>query len=294
MRATLRFFVDADKLMQSITHLSNEWRSWIAQNLARGCDPQTLVADMIRSHFDPEFAFSAVMGSSAATATHCVEEYSYEQPRLATGNVLVADGRAMRVLLRVERPQVAFIENILDADECDELVRRSTSNLTRSTTVDPESGAGAIIANRSSEGTYFPIEADPFIARLDRRIAALMNAPVENGEGLQILHYHTGGEYTPHFDYFPPADPGSAAHIANGGQRIASLIMYLNDVAAGGSTVFPELKLTVGPKKGAGVYFEYCNSRGQVDPLTLHGGLPVIEGEKWIATKWVRQRRYGS
>ncbi len=70
--------------------------------------------------------------------------------------------------------------------------------------------------------------------------------------------------------------------------------MYLNDVADGGSTVFPELKLTVGPKKGAGVYFEYCNARGQVDPLTLHGGLPVLDGEKWIATKWVRQRRYGT
>ncbi len=279
--------------MQAHRELTPEWRDWIAHNLARGCDRQTLVADMIRSHFDPAFAHSAVFEFSAASVA-AVEAYAYEQPRLANGNVLVAHDRAMRVLLRVEKPLIAFIDNVLDADECDELVRRSTSHLERSTIVDPQSGAGTAIANRSSEGTYFPIEADAFIAQLDRRIAALMNAPVENGEGLQILHYRTGGEYTPHFDYFPPADPGSAAHIANGGQRVASLILYLNDVAGGGSTVFPELKLTVGPKKGAGVYFEYCNSRGQVDPLTLHGGLPVLEGEKWIATKWVRQRRYGS
>jgi prolyl 4-hydroxylase len=279
--------------MQAHRELTTEWRDWIAHNLARGCDPQTMVADMIRSQFDPVFAHSVVFGFSANQVA-AKESYAYETPRIAMGNVLVVDGREMRVLLRVERPVVAFIDNLLDADECDELVRRSASRLERSTIVDPQSGAGTEIANRSSEGTYFPIEADPFIARLDRRIAALMNAPVENGEGLQILHYRTGGEYTPHFDYFPPADPGSAAHIAQGGQRVSSLIMYLNDVAGGGSTVFPELNLTVGPKKGAGVYFEYCNSRGQVDPLTLHGGLPVLEGEKWIATKWVRQRRYGT
>jgi prolyl 4-hydroxylase len=119
-----------------------------------------------------------------------------------------------------------------------------------------------------------------------------MNLPVENGEGLQILHYHTGGQYTPHYDYFAPSDPGSATHIANGGQRVSSLVMYLNDVEDGGATVFPELRLTVGPKKGSGVYFEYCNSRNELDPLSLHGGTPVLKGEKWVATKWMRQGRY--
>jgi prolyl 4-hydroxylase len=119
-----------------------------------------------------------------------------------------------------------------------------------------------------------------------------MNAPIENGEGLQILHYCTGDEYAPHYDYFPPDDAGSVPHLSQGGQRVASLIIYLNDVEEGGATVFPRLGLTVGPKKGAAVYFEYCNSLGQVDPQTLHGGLPVRKGEKWIATKWMRQRRY--
>lgn len=271
--------------------LTTEWRDWIAHNLARGSDPQTMVADMIRSQFDPAFAHAAVFGFSTTDAA--VETYAYETPRLAGGNLLVADDRAMRVLLRVERPVVALIDDILGADECDELVRRSASRLEPSTTVDPKSGAGKVIPNRSSDGTYFALEADPFVARLDRRIAALMNMPVENGEGLQILHYRTGGQYAPHFDYFPPDDAGSAAHLAQGGQRVASLVIYLNDVEDGGATVFPEIGLTVGPKKGAGVYFEYCNSRGQVDPSTLHGGLPVLRGEKWIATKWLRQRRYG-
>lgn len=272
-----------------------EWRDWIAHNLGRGCDPQMLVGDMVRSGFDAETARNAVFAgaqgnpqaSPAANGT-----YVYETSHLAASSVIPLPDRDVRVTLRIERPAIAFVDGLLSAEECDEFVRLSAGQLVRSTTVDRASGEGKIIEARSSEGTYFPLNANPFIARLDRRIAALMNRPIENGEGLQILHYRTGGEYTPHFDYFPPSDPGSRVHLANGGQRVATLIIYLNDVDDGGATVFPELKLTVGPKKGAAVYFEYCNRHGQVDPLTLHGGLPVLRGEKWIATKWMRQRRY--
>jgi prolyl 4-hydroxylase len=132
----------------------------------------------------------------------------------------------------------------------------------------------------------------PFIASLDKRIAELMQVPVVNGEGLQILNYQIGGEYKPHFDYFPPELPGSAVHIARGGQRIATLIVYLNTVEEGGETILPEIGLKVAPVQGNALYFAYTNSLNQVDPLTYHGGNPVIRGEKWIATKWVRQHEY--
>jgi len=274
-----------------------EWREWIAHNLARGCDPHMLVGDMMRSGFDADTARIAVLGGGqigSKTSPTANTAYVYETPHLAASNVIRLPDRDVRVMLRFERPTIALIDGLLSEEECDDLVRLSAGQLIRSTTVDRASGEGKIIEARTSEGTYFLVNSNPFIARLDRRIAALMNRPVENGEGLQILHYHTGGEYTPHFDYFPPTDPGSHVHLANGGQRMATLIIYLNDVEDGGATVFPELKLTIGPKKGAALYFEYSNSHGQVDPLTLHGGLPVLRGEKWIATKWMRQRRYAA
>ena len=274
-----------------------EWREWIAHNLARGCDAHMLVADMMRSGFDADTARTAVFAAAQEnpeTVAAASAAYVYETSHLAAENVIRLPDREVRVTLRIERPTIALIDGLLSGEECDELVRLSAGQLVRSTTVDRASGEGKIIEARSSEGTFFLLNANPLIARLDRRIAALMNRPVENGEGLQILHYRTGGEYTPHFDYFPPADPGSHVHLASGGQRVATLIIYLNDVEDGGATVFPELKLTVGPKKGAAVYFEYGNSRGQIDPLTLHGGLPVLRGEKWIATKWMREHRYGA
>ena len=274
-----------------------EWREWIAHNLARGCDPHMLVGDMMRSGFDADTARIAVLGSGqigSKTSPTANTAYVYETPHLAASNVIRLPDRDVRVTLRFERPTIALINGLLSDEECDDLMRLSAGQLIRSTTVDRASGEGKIIEARTSEGTYFLVNSNPFIAGLDRRIAALMNRPVENGEGLQILHYHTGGEYTPHFDYFPPTDPGSHVHLANGGQRMATLIIYLNDVEDGGATVFPELKLTIGPKKGAALYFEYGNSHGQVDPLTLHGGLPVLRGEKWIATKWMRQHRYAA
>ena len=276
-------------MTSTATRIPAEWREWIAHNLARGCDAQTMVADMIRAGFAADMALAAVFGHDGAAAGL---DRAQEASRLADGNLIRLPDRDVRVVLRIERPAIAFLDNVLDAQECDELVRLSAHKLVRSTIVDRERGNAEVITGRTSEGTYFPLNADAFIARLDRRIAALMNRPIENGEGLQILHYHTGGEYTPHYDYFPPDDAGSAPHLAQGGQRVASLIIYLNDVEDGGATVFPKLGLTVGPKKGAAVYFEYCDSQAKVDPMTLHGGLPVLKGEKWIATKWMRQRRY--
>ncbi len=81
--------------------------------------------------------------------------------------------------------------------------------------------------------------------------------------------------------------------LKHGGQRVATLVMYLNDVEAGGSTVFPEVGLDVLPRRGHAVYFAYTTEEGQLDKRSLHGGSPVSAGEKWIATKWFRQRNYG-
>ena len=283
--------------MSEARKIPAEWREWIAHNLARNCDPAVLVGDMIRSGFDAETARDAVFAAAnqdTGTSATASLGYIHEPSHLGTGNIIRLPDREVRVTLRLDRPTVAFVDDLLSGDECDELVRLSADRLARSKIIDSASGEGKVTPGRTSEGTYFPLNANPFIARLDRRIAALMNRPVENGEGLQILHYRTGDEYAPHFDYFPPDDPGSRVHLDSGGQRMATLIIYLNDVEDGGATVFPELKLSVGPKKGAAVYFEYTNSRNQVDPQTLHGGLPVLRGEKWIATKWVRRHRYGS
>jgi prolyl 4-hydroxylase len=170
------------------------------------------------------------------------------------------------------------------------LIERARPKLKRSTTVNPDNGTEDVIANRTSEGMSFGRGQDPFLDALERRIASLMNVPVENGEGLQVLNYQVGAEYRSHFDYFPPQQADSAVHTARGGQRVETLVLSLNDVPNGGETYFPEAGIPVAARQGSAVYFRYMNGLRQPDPRTLHGGAPVLEGDKWIMTKWVRER----
>jgi prolyl 4-hydroxylase len=198
------------------------------------------------------------------------------------------------VLARAERPVLAVLGDVLSAWECEELVELARPRLKPSTVVDPETGKDTIAEYRDSLGMFFRLGETPFIDRLERRFSALMNAPLENGEGLQVLRYGPGARTEAHFDFLVPSNPANQASLERSGRRVSTLIVYLNDVPAGGETVFPEAGIRVSARKGNGLYFEYANSRGQVDPKSLHAGAPVAEGEKWVVTKWVRERRFVS
>lgn len=189
------------------------------------------------------------------------------------------------------KPRIYLLPNFLTDAECDHLIELSRRSLTQSTVVDEESpGVGKLDPRRSSKGYFLTAEdRDRMVRKIEQRIADVTELRVENGEALHILHYPKGAEYQPHFDWFNPDTPGGAAAMNNrGGQRAASVIMYLNTPLAGGKTVFPSAMISVTPKKGDAVLFYNILPSGDVDPLTLHGGAPVLEGEKWIATKWIR------
>ncbi len=199
-------------------------------------------------------------------------EYIQEPPRLARGNVIDAGDREVAVLLRLEQPQLAVLGGVLSDDECQQLIELARPRLARSTVVDPLTGVNAAADYRNSEGMFFRLEEFSLIARLDRRISRLMNAPVENGEGLQVLRYGPGGHSAPHFDFLLPSNTANEQSLARSGQRMSTLIVYLNDVPEGGATAFPKIGLSVTPRRGHAVYFEYANSRQQLDGKSLHAG----------------------
>ncbi|HVC92378.1 MAG TPA: 2OG-Fe(II) oxygenase [Pirellulales bacterium] len=314
-----------------ITTLEPSWREWVLTNLRRNCTQDSMVAAMVEKGFDPHFAEAIVallasesssddcppsvvddpaarlssqsaaaapsestaapMGAAPPTGEKPDGELANGAGGLARSNLIVAGGRAIQVLARLAKPDISVLANVLSDGECVELIRRSREKLARSTTLDSRTGEPTVIRNRSSFGTYFHNEEDDFIASIDRRLAELLRWPVDHTEGIQILRYTVGGEYRPHFDYFPPEQSGSRRHVAHGGQRLGTLIMYLNEVEDGGETIFPAVGFSVVPRRGHAVYFGYCDVHDQVDPLTLHGGAPVRAGEKWIATKGLRRHR---
>ncbi|MGZ4957047.1 MAG: 2OG-Fe(II) oxygenase [Methylobacter sp.] len=285
-----------------VDDISPAWRDWIVNNLQRGCTRQSMIDSMVQAQFDATFAAACIERIDDAkidrqqmpvTSFLANEPYRYELSRIVSGNSIALSDGPVKVALRLSRPEVVLIESFMSDKECEELIEQSRYKLLPSTVVDPQSGDRQVIAARSSEGTYFQRGENELVQCLERRISELMNWPVECGEGIQILHYQAGAEYRPHFDYFPEQNAGSIPHLAQGGQRVATLVMYLNEVIEGGETVFPDVGLSVTPKRGSAVYFSYVNSLGQVDPATLHAGAPVLAGEKWIATKWMRQKQYG-
>ena len=191
-------------------------------------------------------------------------------------------------------PRIYLIENFLSAKECDHLIEIAKPHLQRSTVInDGVANEGKLDARRTSQGMFILDHLkDRIVKKIEKRLAALTELPIQNGESIQVLQYREGAEYQPHHDYFNPATPGGMSHLNRGGQRVASVIMYLNTPQEGGETIFPRVNIRVTPKKGSAVLFYNCLTTGEVDPLSLHGGAPVIAGEKWIATKWIRQGEF--
>ena len=233
-------------------------------------------------------------GMSMPSAIDGAPPYRYETPRFRPGTSIETGDRVVRVAARAERPMLAVRNSVFSADECEEVIALARGRLRPSTLVDPRTGRDVVSGLRSSLGMFFRPAETPLIARLDRRIAEIMNLPVSHGEGLQILHYPEGAGSAPHYDFLVPSNPANQASIARSGQRVSTLVTYLNDVPAGGETVFPAAGWAVSPQRGNAVYFEHANSHGELDHASLHASSAVTRGEKWVATKWMRQRTFVS
>ncbi|MEK3937428.1 2OG-Fe(II) oxygenase [Sporosarcina sp. FSL W7-1349] len=195
------------------------------------------------------------------------------------GNKIITD-REIDIVIRLEEPLVVVLGNVLSNEECDELIQLSKDKIKRSKI----GTTRAVNELRTSSGMFIEESENEMVARVERRISSIMNIPIEHGEGIQILQYTPGQQYKPHYDFF-----SSTSKVTN--NRISTLVMYLNDVEQGGETFFPKLNFSVSPKKGMAVYFEYFYTDPHLNELTLHGGAPVITGEKWVATQWMRKQK---
>ncbi|KAL1542866.1 putative prolyl 4-hydroxylase 3 [Salvia divinorum] len=225
--------------------------------------------------------------------------------RMVLENSIGAEGLGERGEQRTKvvswEPRAFIYHNFLSKEECEYLINRATPHMVKSTVVDGKTGKSKDSRVRTSYGMFFRRGQDKVIRAIEKRIADYTLIPVEHGEGLQVLHYEVGQKYEPHFDYFV-----DEFNTRNGGQRIATLLMYLSDVEEGGETVFPAAKgnissvagwngksecakkgISVKPKMGDALLFWSMHPDATLDPSSLHGSCPVIKGDKWSCTKWM-------
>jgi len=271
-----------------------ELREWIVAQARAGCRPEDVLKAMCDSGWEESVAIAALEETlQSYLEAHAKQAglppvVAVPEPALDDSPVsIVAEGREVKILTTLRNPRVIVFGGLLADEECDALVDLARARLARSETVDIKTGGSELNEARTSDGMFFERGENELVSRIEARMAALLNWPLVNGEGLQILRYRPGAEYKPHYDYFDPAQPGTPRILERGGQRVASLVTYLNTPAKGGATTFPDVALEVAPIKGNAVFFSY--DRPHPITRTLHGGAPVIEGEKWVATKWLRE-----
>lgn len=205
---------------------------------------------------------------------------------MTTGNHVIAS-------FDIADPQIYVTDNFIGYTTCREFQRVALERFAPSTVVNTETGTPYTMPDRISDTASFQRGEFPWLVEVEEAIERMTSFPADHGEPFQVQRYNPGGLYRPHFDYFPPEQSGSASHMRVGGQRMATVILYLSDPIAGGATVFPNLGgLRVHPVAGRALFFMNVNPVGEVDPRTLHGGEEVVSGIKWIATKWIRERPY--
>ena len=277
--------------------ITPELRRWIIEQAQAGYTAEVVLKSMVASGWNEDVAIEAMESTlkghveSQAVASGLPPAVAVPEPALDESPLyLDAGDRQVCVLQAMFNPRVVVFGGLLSDDECDALIEAARPRLARSLTVATKTGGEELNADRTSNGMFFQRGENEVVKRVEERIARLVNWPVENGEGLQVLHYRPGAEYKPHYDYFDPNEPGTPTILKRGGQRVATLVIYLGEPAKGGGTTFPDVHLEVAPKRGNAVFFSY--ERPHPSTKTLHGGAPVVAGEKWIATKWLREGEF--
>ena len=236
-------------------HISKEWQDWLG---ARALD------------LSPESEIISALVDAGFSAS----EASY----------LTISALRKPVVLN-EELGIVLHRYALCNSECDYLATVEVTGMTAARSYQPSNKIESDAAH--TKCVYGDIESSthPSIIDLELRISALMGVSNEVTQPFMAIRYEEGGSFGVHADYFDLEDVMQAKYFENGGNRIGTGILYLNDVESGGETEFPHVGVTVKPVKGALLVFWYHNR----ETRSNHASLPVTKGSKQIVTKWVRE-----
>jgi len=187
-------------------------------------------------------------------------------------------------------PKVGRVIELVPAPVCDWLIGRAREvGLARARVydaVDRLETVHEMRTNTAAEFQYATLDVVQFLVQA--RMARTCGQRMQQLEAPMILHYETGEQITPHFDFIDPNAPDYAQQIREQGQRMITFLLYLNDGYAGGETTFPTLGIVHRGKRGDGLYFVNSNPDRSSDRAMLHTGSPPTSGEKWIVSQFIR------
>lgn len=181
---------------------------------------------------------------------------------------------------------IKIVDNILSEQECQELIASGSAQLQAAATL------GQNIAGYRTADNSWLYEESELTNKIKEYISKDSGLPIENQEEIHIVKYNVGGEYKEHHDFFHPNSDYYETTMGRAGQRTASYLFYLNHNYTGGETDFPKKRIKVTPKMGRMLMWKNMNDDGTLDYDSLHAGLPVKTGVKWIAVVWLRENKF--
>ena len=210
------------------------------------------------------------------------------------------------------QPRAFVLHSILSEEECEEILRIAKPMMKRSTVVDSITGEIKTDPIRTSKQTFLARGKYPAVTRVEERLSRFTMLPWYNGEDMQILSYGVGEKYSAHHDVGEKNTKSGQQLSAEGGQRVATVLLYLQDTEEGGETAFPDSEwiepeseyaqqkfsecakngVAFKPKRGDGLLFFSITPEGDIDQKSMHAGCPVVKGTKWTATKWIHARPF--
>ena len=177
------------------------------------------------------------------------------------------------------------IEDAITDADCEALIEQAKSKLVKAEVL------GVQVDNYMTAQNTWLNELNDATFKIKTVVESYTGLPMQHQEQVHIVKYDVGGEYKSHHDFFHENTDYYDAVMERGGQRVYSCLFYLNDDFEGGETYFNKVKYTVKPKKRKLVVWNNLNEDGTPNKNSMHAGLPVTKGEKWICIVWVREKR---
>ncbi|XP_072939293.1 prolyl 4-hydroxylase subunit alpha-1-like [Epargyreus clarus] len=184
------------------------------------------------------------------------------------------------------KPDIIIFHEVMYDDEIEHIKELSKPRFRRATVHDPKTGNLVAAQYRISKSAWLRDEESPVVARVSRRVRDFTGLSLESAEELQVVNYGIGGHYEPHYDF---ARKKEHAFGRFNGNRIATVLFYMSEVAQGGATVFTELGLSLFPVHRAAAFWLNLHPSGEGDFATRHAACPVLRGSKWVSNKWIHQ-----
>lgn len=211
-------------------------------------------------------------------------------PKIAIGAAVKARLAANPIAMQIPANglDLFVVRDALTVQECRGLIRlidaaRTPSQLL-SPTADPEF--------RTSESCNLRA-GDPLVRQVESKIRGLTGIVAEHGETIQGQRYAVGQQFKPHHDFFHTGEAYWPEMDRSGGQRTWTAMAFLNAPEEGGHTAFPEVGVKIAPRAGNVLIWNNMDADGLPNPASLHQGMPVLNGVKYIITKWHRERPWG-